>query len=275
MRGLLLVALAGLAALPARAADREPAERLPVICLHGFNGDATTFDAALPLLAEAGFDPVALTWEPADGRQPLERAALQVVAPMIEAALAERGYPEGRRLSLLTHSMGGIVARVLIERHGWDARVERVAMLSLPAHGARTGLGNAACGLPPADPWRAAGCDLRDRAPLLAELGTAPPAGVAARYLTISTLWRGSPMPGGGDLDGDGRWHGNDGVVASESGALDGVPFVIWEGRGPVQHTRVTCNDRVVGWAVAFLADGSVPEVADDHRRAVAGDLCR
>lgn len=270
---LLLAALL-LAAGPARG-QQQPADGRPVVCLHGFNGDASTFDPVVPLLRDAGFEPIALTWEPADGRQGLLETATEVVGPMIQAAIAERGYPEGQRISLLTHSMGGIVARVLVEQQGWETRLERLVMLSLPARGARTGLGNAACGLPPADPWRGAGCDLRQDAPLLAELGTAPPPDLAARYLTLATLWRGSPMPGGGDFDGDGRWHGNDGVVASESGALVGVPLVLWEGRGPVQHTRVTCNDRVAHWAVAFLRDGTVPEVSGDHRQAVAGSLCR
>jgi pimeloyl-ACP methyl ester carboxylesterase len=256
-------------ATPDRAASQTGR---PVLCIHGFNGDATTSDAALPVLRDAGLDPIAISWRPATPDQGLAEAAEQVIAPAIEAALAERGYTPDQGLSILTHSMGGLAMRHLVERCGWADRVERMVMVSLPAHGARTGLATHACNLPRTSTWRSAGCDMRQDAPFLIALGTAPPEAIAARYLCISTSWRGSFLPGRGDLDGDGRVHGNDGVVVTESGHLDGVPLAVWEGQGPKAHRRVSCNSAVLQWAADFLANGARP--SGDGRGVRAVDLC-
>ena len=250
-------------------------EPRPVICLHGFNGDASTFVAALEPLRAAGLDPIPLTWSPPDGRTGIAGTAVQVVGPLIDAELSRRGYPRGQRFSVLAHSMGGLVARQLVELEGWDARLDRMVMVSVPNRGARTGLGGGACTLPPTHPWRCAGCDTRRGSPFLDELGTVPTPDLAERYLTIGASWRATPMPGGGDLDGSGRGHANDGVVATESPYLDGVPLRIWKGRGPSQHTRLLCNSVVMGWMVGFLVDGTVPEEEEDGRTQIAQDLCR
>ncbi len=250
----------------------DPPSR-PVLCVHGFNGDASTFDAALEVLRAEGLEPIALTWEPASGDQGLAQAAELVLAPAIEAALTERGFPPDQRISFFTHSAGGLAVRHLVERHGWGERVDRVVMLSLPARGARTGLAAHACALPRSVPWRGVGCDMRQGSEFTEELGTAPPEDLAARYLSIASAWRGSPVPGGGDLDGDGLSHGNDGVVVTESGYLEGVPFAIWRGRGPSAHRRVSCNATVLAWAAEFLARGTVP--AHPGHRATAADACR
>lgn len=267
MRAVTLAILLTVAFVPRAGAE-------PVICLHGFNGDASSFDPVLPLLEAAGLDPIALTYEPAHPDTGIAHTAEVVVQPMIEAALAQRGYPPDQQVAFFTHSTGSLVARVLVEQHGWESRLTRFVMLSTPSNGAFTGLGRHACGLPRGVIWRSYGCDTRVDSPFLQTLETPGPA-LAERYLTLSTEWRGSPAPGRGDLDGDGRSHGNDGVVASESGYLEGVPLRIWEGNGPVYHTRIHCNDEVMKWAMAFLADGTVPEQLEFPRRARTANLCR
>ncbi len=275
--GWLRLAVALAAAVWTAAASGQDARPLPhpVVCLHGFRGDASTFDGALGPLRGAGLAPIPLTFTPTDGHTGLAGTAEEVVAPAVEAALAAHGYPEGQRFSVLAHSLGGLIARHLLEGGVWADRVDRVALLAGPNHGARTGLGQAACGLPRSDPWRQAGCDTRRGSPFLAQLGTAPPPELASRYLSVGSSWRGSPMPGGGDVDRSGRGHANDGVVATESPYLEGVPFRIWKGRGPSMHTRLFCNGVITAWMVAFLVDGTLPAEDEQVRTRVAADLCQ
>ncbi len=246
----------------------------PVICVHGFRGDATTFEGALEPMRAAGLEPLPLTFVPTSGAHGIAETARGIVGPMIDDALAGAGYPEGQRFHVLAHSLGGLAIRQLAEREGWDERIGRVVLLAVPNHGARTGLAGASCGLPTRSPWRGCGCDTRRGSPFLADLGTSPPAELAARYLSIGSSWRGTPMPGGGDLDGSGRGHANDGVVATESPHLDGVPLRIWKGRGPSRHTRLCCNSVVVEWITGFLAHGTLPEELAYPRAEVAADLC-
>ncbi len=267
------MALFLVAPLSAARAD-DDALLPPVICLHGFRGDATTFEPALEPLRAAGLEPIPLTFVPAAGDQGIGPTATDVIGPMIEVALAEHGYPPGQPFGVLAHSLGGLAIRHLVEGAGWGERVTRVVLLAVPNHGAHTGLGSAACTLPPGDPWRACGCDTRSGSPFLAELGSAPPPEVAARYLSIGASWRGTPMPGGGDMDGSGQGHANDGVVATESPYLEGVPFAIWKGRGPSRHTRLCCNSVIVDWVTGFLLDGSLPSPVPDPQSRIAGDLC-
>ncbi len=268
MKAILLATVLALACVQHAGAAQ------PVICLHGFNGDTTTFDPVRPLLEAAGLDPIALTYEPAHPDDGIAQTATAVVEPMIQEALALRGYPPDQPVAFLTHSTGSLVARVLVERGGWEARLTRMVMLSTPSNGARTGLGRHACALPRGVVWRTYGCDTRVDSPFLQSLDP-PPADLTERYLSLSTEWRASLAPGRGDLDGDGRSHGNDGVVASESGYLENVPMRIWEGSGPTYHTRICCNEEVMKWAVAFLTDGTIPEQPIYPRRARAANLCR
>ncbi len=262
------------AADPGDTPGDDPPLPHPVICLHGFRGDASTFEPIIAPLTAAGLAPIPLEFAPADGDMGLAATAEEVVSHRVDAELSARGYPDGQRFSVLAHSLGGLVARHLIENGGWTDRVDRVALLAVPNHGARTGLGQAACGLPPSDPWRQAGCDTRNGSEFLVALGTHPPQELTARYLSVGSAWRGSPMPGGGDMDGSGQGHSNDGVVSAESPYLDGVPLRIWEGRGPSMHTRLFCNGVITGWIVDFLVDGTLPELDTDPQFQVAPDLC-
>ncbi len=72
----------------------------------------------------------------------------------IDALLAETGAD---RVLLVTHSMGGLVARALMRRRG-TARIARFVTLGGPHHGtvtARLGLGRNARQMTPGNPWLA------------------------------------------------------------------------------------------------------------------------
>ena len=111
----------------------------------------------------------ALAYAPTADGQHIPEVAGRVVAPAIEAALARAGYPPGAPVDIVGYSMGGLVARYLIEKAGWACRVGTVVMLGTPNHGTIAawvpgtigGFGR----------WNATGGDMRPGSPFLRSLG--------------------------------------------------------------------------------------------------------
>ena len=181
----------------------------------------------VPALEAAGlvvldFDPSrpgaqALTYAPTADGQHIPEVAARVVAPAMDAALARAGYPPGAPVDIVGYSMGGLVARYLIEKAGWAGRVRTVVMLGTPNHGTIAawvpgtigGFGR----------WNATGGDMRPGSPFLGSMGSAEPAG--ERYVAIGGAPSWLPVPRH-DYDGDGVAHGYDGLVPSESPFLTG-----------------------------------------------------
>ena len=163
----------------------------PVVLVPGWHGDPASFDQMIPALQAAGltvldFDPgrpgaQALAYAPTADGQHIPEVATDVVGPAIEAALARAGYPAGAAIDVVGYSMGGLVARYLVEKAGWARRVGTLAMLGTPNHGTIAawvpgtigGFGR----------WNATGGDMRPGSPFLRSMGEAEPAG--ERYVAI------------------------------------------------------------------------------------------
>jgi triacylglycerol lipase len=203
---VLTVLAAWLVPPPGAARARPP---VPVVLIPGWHGDPASFDRMIPALERAGltvldFDPgrpgpQALAYRPAADGQHIPDVAAGVVQPAIEAALARAGHPPGAAVDIVGFSMGGLVARYLVEKAGWAPRVGTLAMLGTPNHGTIAawvpgtvgGFGR----------WNATG------SPFLRSMGTAEPPG--ERYVAIG----GAPpwLP-----------YRYDGLVPSESPFLAG-----------------------------------------------------
>ena len=225
---LALVVLSALLIAPARAALP-----VPVVLIPGWHGAAASLDRMIPALQAAGltvldFDPArpgpqALSYAPTADGQHIPDLAGRVVEEAIEAALAHSGYPPGASVDIVGYSMGGLVARYLIEHPGgdvepgWAARVGTLVMLGTPNHGTFEawvpgtvgGFGR----------WNVTGGDMRPGSPFLRTMGGAEPAG--ERYVAIGGAPSWLPFPRH-DYDGDGVPHGYDGLVPSESPFLSG-----------------------------------------------------
>jgi pimeloyl-ACP methyl ester carboxylesterase len=101
-----------------------------VIIVHGFGSEPEEFDVAREQMREAGFGTAVFAY-PND-------AAIAFSARQFASALQEfeRQYPE-RRLSLVAHSMGGLVSRAVIEDPAIAAggNIDQLIMIATPNHG--------------------------------------------------------------------------------------------------------------------------------------------
>jgi hypothetical protein len=145
----------------------------------------------VPALEGAGltildFDPgrpgrQALAYGPTAEGQHIPEIATSVVGPAIGAALVRAGYPEEGPVDIVGYSMGGLVARYLIEQAGWANRVRTLVMLGTPNHGTMAAWVPATVG--GFGRWNAMGGDMRPGSTFLRSMGETEPAG--ERYVAI------------------------------------------------------------------------------------------
>jgi pimeloyl-ACP methyl ester carboxylesterase len=252
-RVLAVLALAIPAAVTVAAPAHAGAAHYPVVLIHGWTGSGSSFTTLIPKLQAAGatvvdFDPntpgvQALTYAPTSSSQHIPYIACKIVQQKIKAALQQNGFdPNAQKIDIVAHSMGGLVARFLVEHPGadvdsfnsggwygdgvadcdsnWASRVDDLVMLGTPNHGTWEGWVPGTIGLFGA--WNASGGDMRPGSTFLTKMGYAEPAGET--YSCIG----GNPTYGGFlqyDYNGDGVKHGFDGVVPAESPYVTGCTF--------------------------------------------------
>ena len=294
--GLALVVLAALLPLGVVSGVSARADLpVPVVLIPGWHGEPDSFDAMVPALEAAGltvldFDGArpgrqALAYAPTADGQHIPDVAADVVEPAIEAALARAGYPPGAPVHVVGYSMGGLVARWLIEHPGgrvaagWAERVGTLVMLGTPNHGTIAawvpgtigGFGR----------WNATGGDMRPGSPFLRSMGQAEPPG--ERYVAVGGAPPWLPFPRH-DYDGDGTAHGYDGLVPAESPFLRGDEHYLV----PAHHGALPRDPQTFGLVTTALGYRPAPsppaggaanltgpatirleyaEVADDHDR--------
>ena len=109
----------------------------PVLLLHGYGCNSGYWVHLVPLLDAARISHACADLEPLGGDID---GYVPAVARAVEALCEASGAP---RVAILGHSMGGLVARAYVRRHG-AARVSRIITLGTPHHGtslANLGLG--------------------------------------------------------------------------------------------------------------------------------------
>lgn len=130
----------------------KPAKLPLVVLIHGLNSRPEEIEGFVWEVRDAGFGCATVRY-PND--QPIVDSA-ELLAD--ELSVIVRDYP-GRSVSLVTHSMGGLVARAAIEDPGLDpGNVRQLIMISPPNHG--SSLANFAFGL---DFWEHAISEARKR----------------------------------------------------------------------------------------------------------------
>jgi pimeloyl-ACP methyl ester carboxylesterase len=114
-----------------------PSRGLPVLLVHGYVCNRGYWTKLSRQLAQAGIAHDAVDLEPIG-------ADIDDVVPQVEQAVTELCARTGSgQVILVAHSMGGLVARAWLRRHG-TARVARIITIGTPHHG--TALANLAAG---------------------------------------------------------------------------------------------------------------------------------
>jgi pimeloyl-ACP methyl ester carboxylesterase len=122
----------------------------PIVLVHGLLSDGGTWAGTVDHLRSEGeavvdFDAArpgvqALTYAPADPTQGIHATAVRTVAPAIERAMRNEGHPEGTPVTVIAHSMGGLVARSIVQAGADDAfPIERLITLGTPHRGSLVG----------------------------------------------------------------------------------------------------------------------------------------
>lgn len=225
MRRIVLVMALAAGLVAPVGARAEPVR--PVVLIPGWHGDPGSFDQMIPALLAAGipvldFDPgrpgpQALSYAPTADGQHIPDIATGVVGRAVEAALARAGYGPDAAIDIVGYSMGGLVARYLVEQAGWARRVGTLVMLGTPNRGTIAAWVPATVG--GFGRWNATGGDMRPGSPFLRSMDSAEPPG--EHYVAIGGAPAWLPFPRH-DYDGDGVAHGYDGLVPSESPFLVG-----------------------------------------------------
>ncbi len=281
MRRAVLVVVAVAAVLVPVPSGADPVQ--PVVLIPGWHGGASAFDTMIPVLEAAGlpvldFDPAqpgtqALSYAPTGDDQHISYLAGHVVDTQITAALARAGYPADTRIDVVGFSMGGLVARFLIEHPDadvdrfsndggwlgdgtpdvagdWAARIDDLVMLGTPSHG--TWLGFVPGTIGGFGRWNPSGGDMRPASAFLRRMGGAEPAG--ERYVTIGGAPRYLPFPAH-DFNGDGVAHGYDGLVPAESPFLTGSEQYLV----PAHHGALVSDPQAVDLVVQALGRSAAP----------------
>ncbi|WP_035826402.1 esterase/lipase family protein [Janthinobacterium sp. RA13] len=119
------------------AADIITGQGLPVLLIHGYVCNRGYWTKLSRQLARAGIAHEGVDLEPIN-------ADIEAFVPQVEQAITELCTRTGSdRVILVAHSMGGLVARAWLRRHG-AARVARIITIGTPHHG--TALANLAAG---------------------------------------------------------------------------------------------------------------------------------
>ncbi|CAG1009447.1 Extracellular esterase EstB [Burkholderiales bacterium] len=195
--------------------DPAPARAThPVLLLHGVLCNAGVWASMKPRLEAAGLGPIyALSYGP-----PLASIELfaDQTAAKIDAILAETGAAS---VAIVTHSMGGLVARAYLRKYGGD-RVRQVVTIGAPHAGS-------------VHAWMFPGASLAQLRPRNRWLGDLPPTGADAAPPFVS-VW---------------SWH--DSMVAPQTSArLEGAENVELSGIG---HNALLTDPEVAKRVVDVL----------------------
>ncbi|MGY2081120.1 esterase/lipase family protein [Modestobacter sp. SYSU DS0657] len=113
-------------------ADDPLAARIPVVLVHGLVDNRSVFAIMRRGLRRRGFAQVC-SWN----YGPLVRdvaGAAEALGRHVERVCSETGH---ERVHVVGHSLGGLIARYLVQRLGGDARVESLVTLGTPHGGSR------------------------------------------------------------------------------------------------------------------------------------------
>jgi triacylglycerol lipase len=116
-----------------------PPPHYPIIFMHGFNGNSTTWTTMVSRFKSDGYGDAELVNWSYDFNQSNATTA-QKLSAKIDSVLAASG---AHHVDIVTHSMGGLSARYYVRNLllSADTRVDAVVALGVPDHGTSTAFG--------------------------------------------------------------------------------------------------------------------------------------
>ena len=109
-----------------------PADRGPVLLVHGHHGSSANWAAMVPRLRAEGWRPTALDFVTGDWKDWTLDELAQQVGLHVMALKNQSGQD---KVDIVAHSLGGIVVRQYLKFHGGDRHVRRLVCLGAPHHG--------------------------------------------------------------------------------------------------------------------------------------------
>ena len=106
----------------------EPAQRVGIVFIHGFVCNRALWNPWLARLRAAGVPFVAVSLEPVFG-------SIDDYSAIIDEAVTRVRMATGYAPLIVAHSMGGLAARVWLQVHGADERVQGVITIGTPHRG--------------------------------------------------------------------------------------------------------------------------------------------
>lgn len=153
--------------MPREPLDRRQGGRTPVLLVHGYLCNRAVWWSLKRWLQALGYSVYTVDMGPALGD-------IDGFADILGARVEQIAEATGGKVQVITHSMGGLVARAYLCKHG-GARIARVIMLCPPHHGSRHA-------------WLAPGIDggqMRPGSTWLRDLARAEADGLAAPVVSI------------------------------------------------------------------------------------------
>lgn len=265
----------------------------PIVLVHGWTGSSDSWREMLPQLEAQGltvldFDTStagtqALSYGPTGSGQHIPFLA-NLAEDKIQQALIDNGYSASQKVDIVAHSMGGLVARFLVEQPGadvdhysessgwygdgvadirtdWAERVDDLIMLGTPNHGTWEAWVPATVG--GFGDWNPSGGDMRPGSTFLDAMGYSEPAGETYHAVGGDPAYLNFLQY---DYDGDGVSHGFDGVVPAESPYLSGATMDFTDDH----HFGLRTSNAAIDLVIELLGQTSQVDGVGDAN--IAGD---
>ncbi len=227
-----------------------------VIMIPGWHGDGSIFKTMIPILERAGitvvdFDPNTPGTQALnhDASEPPGNLDIPALANQVEEKIHQIQASSTEKFDIVAHSMGGLIARYLIERgpydsnidDNWAERIDDLIMLGTPNHGTwEAYIGQLS---PLFGDWAASAAQMIPGSSFLETLGYSEPPG--EHYVTIGgePWYLDAPLY---DMNGDGIKRGFDGVVPADSPWLEGADNYIYDAHHGELATKPQVIDTII-----------------------------
>jgi triacylglycerol lipase len=219
----IVVALVLVSACQTIRPTGTPSGRTPVVFVHGWSANSSTWDAAVDQFVAAGYTSGDITVLSYDTSLPASQAAA-VLATEVDHL---RSYTGEAQVNIVSHSFGSMVARYCIELGACDGKVDRWMSLAGADNG--TSIANL-CAL-----FQPSCQDMAGQTPTIAQLQAAWPE-ISAQAVEVEV-----------------QWTSNDGVIIPATASQNPAPAVNVQVSSTLGHNDLPSNPGIIDETIDFF----------------------